>query len=360
MDKTNVSNESGKTSRMPLQGTRMIISALLCFLGCLLYMPSADVLRTLPFIAVFAAAADVVYKELRYNTALVFVFSFSLLCFNGFELNYSAIYSVCGAVFAVAAIYGVRLLRASFKTNREELKKRCRIRAVAVLVLCFALYMLLCGNLISVLMAKSENLGYIEKNYKDSVTVKYTDYDALSREYKTYISFRYDGNLVGEADACYISKNHDGRREYLEDVLTSEMSKYLKLYLSEAVDMFEITNSGLYFESDEVLPENADASHYEKKAWYVVSLYHTVDNKRDFAKLCSRCVSVLKENPEFKFSEIIICGGEADKVLYTFTLNKATLEKDGVTAAQVNDFDSGYMKKYGVTEKTYLDYWQNR
>ena len=353
-------DESKKASQMPLMGTRMIVAALLCFAGCCLYMPSADVFRTIPFVALFAALADVVYKNIKYNVGFAAVFSFSLLCLNGFSMAYASFFAFCGAVFAVSAIYGVRLLGASSKTAKKELKKRCRIRAVAVLALSFALYMLVCGNVISFLMKKSGNIAYINEHYKELVKVTYTDFDAKTREYKTHITFTHEGIVVGKSDDCFVSENNDGRRNYLEDVIMENCNKYLKLYVSEAVDMFEITNSGIYFEKDEVISDNADMSAFENDTWYVISLYHTVDTQEGFLDLCNKCFESFRKNPQFTFRETIICGGNASEVLFMCTINGENIKKDALTVEDVKTFDAEYVKKYGVTEKTYLDYWQNK
>ena len=166
MEKTSANNVSDNASQIPFQGVKMIVSALICCCGCLLYMPVADLFRTIPFIAVFSVVADAVYKKLRYTLSVNFVFSFLMHCVYGLGMTYAVFYSLCGVGFAALAIYGIRLIAASFKTEREHIRLRCRLRAAWVLVLCFAAYALLCGNIFSFVSAKSENLEYINKNYK--------------------------------------------------------------------------------------------------------------------------------------------------------------------------------------------------
>jgi len=347
-------------SKAPLTGLRMIIAGILCYVGVLLYMPNAGMIRTLPFVVLFAAIADVVYKEIKYTLLCAGLFTFVMLSINGNSIMYSAVFTLLGVVFSAIGIYGIRLLRAAYKTKNKELKKRCTVRSILVLAVCFVLYMLACGNIFSFLAAQAENVRYIRDNYTDKVKIQYTSFDASEREYKTYISFKHDGYVVGESDECYISKNKDMRRDYLEGLLLDDAKKQLKVRLSNAVDMFEITSAFIGFEQNEILDENAVYTEYLDRTSYVVSLYHIVSDRESFAKLCADCCRVLAKDEEFDFGEIVICGGNANEVLYTFTVDKDSVQNVEIEESMIKDFDEKTLEKYGVTEKTVLDYWYNR
>jgi len=165
---------------------------------------------------------------------------------------------------------------------------------------------------------------------------------------------------VGESDECYISKNKDMRRDYLEGLLLDDAKKQLKVRLSNAVDMFEITSAFIGFEQNEILDENAVYTEYLDRTSYVVSLYHIVSDRESFAKLCADCCRVLAKDEEFDFGEIVICGGNANEVLYTFTVDKDSVQNVEIEESMIKDFDEKTLEKYGVTEKTVLDYWYNR
>ncbi len=346
------SNENKKTA--PFAGLRMLISGILVFAGTLAYIPQSGIIRALPILAVMSAVGDVFYKSYLYNCGCAFVFSFCLLSVNGSSIGFCGVYSALAALFSLGSIYGVRLLRASYKTKKAELKKKCTVRSITVLVLTFAVYMLVCGNIIGIVSARMSNHEYIRKNYGDSIQILHTSFDAIDREYKTYVSFRHENSVVGDRDDCFVSKTRDNIRDYYEGVLLEEGKKLLSGRLKEAVDMFEVTNCGICFEDGEIIKPSQQYRDFEEKAWYVVSLYHIVDNEQAFNRLYEDCTQALEG---FEFKEIIICGGNAQEVLYTATVTK---DNGVVTPEPIKAFEEDYLEQYGVTEKTVLDYWLNR
>lgn len=340
---------------VPFFGLRMLISGIIIFCGALLYMPWCSAVRTLPFVLIFSAVADIVYKNLMYTVGCSTVFCFCMLCVGGMDVAMSAVYSIVAGVLCLGCTYAIRVMRAGRKTKKTELKKKCNIRSITVLVICFALYMTVCGNVFSCVLSQNANNKYIRQNYGDKVEIHHTAYDVTDREYKTYVSFVDDNEAVGITEECFVSKNTDNVRDYIEDKVMFDGNKKMRATLINAVDMFEITNSGVDKEKHDVLDFEANFDAYEKDCWYVVSLYHIVENKAQFEKLYKDCVKSL-ENADFK--EIVLCSGNATEVLYTAHVYKD--ENGKIVAEDIKDFDEKYLEQYGVTEMTVLDYWYNR
>ena len=334
---------------------RMMISGIIVFFGAMLYTPQSGIIRTLPLLLVFCALADAVYKSMMYTVGCSFVFSLCLMCLRGNSLVFSVLFSISGALLSLLSVYGVRLLRAGYKTPKQELKRRCTVRSIAVLIISFGVYMLLCGNIINAVIARNENHEYINKSYGESIERHYTAFDASSREYRTYVSFLHENEIVGEIEKCFISKTQDNVRDYYEEILMTQGKKQLKATLSLAVDMFEITNCGINFKKDEILKPADVFSDYENRTCYVVSLYHMVENESEFEKLYDECKIQLENIP---FEEIIICAGNAQEVLYTATVTKDS--SGNADFGEIRKFDEKYLEKYSVTEKTVLDYWYTR
>ncbi len=350
MDNTN--------NKAPLLGLRMLISGLLIFAGALLYMPQSGLVRTLPLLAVLAAVGNAVYNNMKYTAGCAFVFSFCLLSVNGSTLKASAVFSLLGALFALGGAYGLRLLSAGTKTKNALLRKKCTVRGIAVLVITFVVYMMVCGNIIGAFFARAENHKYVMclgESYIDELAVHHTSFDAVEREYKTYVTFTHDGERVGDKDDCFVSKTQDKITDYYKQLLLEDGKRSIKSTVSSAVDMFEITNCGIALEKGTPVVTEKGYEEYAKDAWYVLSLYHMVDSKEDFTKLYDDCVKEL-ENSVFK--EIVVCGGNASEVLYMATLSRN--EEGVLSVGEVLDFDEKYVENYGVTEKTVLDYWYNR
>ena len=338
-----------------LTGLRIAVSTLLIFAGVMMYLPQSSVVRTLPAVLVFTAVADMVYRNVKFTLLCNGIFAFSILCAKGNEVAYSLVYTILSVFLSLLCIYGFRLLSAGNKTKNPELKKKCKTRSIIVLALSFAVYMLACGNIISCIVEKNANHSYIEKNYGNNVEIHYTAFDAISREYKTYVSFTDDGGTIGLTEDFYVSLSTDNVRDYYEDKLMKTGEKKLKTALMNAVDMFEITNSGFTLDKNVVIDSNSEFDTFADRGWYVVSLYHIVEEKNEFEKLVNDCRESLTD---MAFSEIVICGGNANKVLFTSTLIK---DSEGNTlTSEISEFDEKQMEKYGVTEMTVLDYWYNR
>ncbi len=344
--------------KVPLLGLRMLVSGLLIFAGALLYMPQSGLVRTLPLLAVLAAVGNAVYNNMKYTAGCAFVFSFCLLSVNGSSLKMSAVFSFLGAMFALGGAYGLRLLRAGTKTKNALLRKKCTVRGVVVLAITFVVYMLVCGNIIGAFLARAENHKYVmclDESYSDELTMHHTSFDAIEREYKTYVTFTHNGEIVGDKDECFVSKTQDKITDYYKQLLLEDGKRSIKSTVSSAVDMFEITNCGFALEKGiPVIPEKG-YEEYAKDAWYVLSLYHMVDSKQDFEKLYTYCKDALEKE---SFKKIVVCGGNASEVLYMATLSRN--EEGVLSVGEVLDFDEKYLENYGVNEKTVLDYWYNR
>ena len=100
----------------------------------------------------------------------------------------------------------------------------------------------------------------------------------------------------------------------------------------------------------------SDEQKYQLLQRVVERMNLDIDDEKDFLSLAKDCVLALSKS-ETEFSEVVLCAGYANKVLYSAVVNfgMQPSELDGIDLS----FDEKTVKKYGVTEKTILDYWLN-
>lgn len=335
---------------------RMIIGGAFIFIASMLYVPSVGTIRSLPLSALIAAAAFICCKNVPFNLVCSFIFPFCLMNVEGSKLTESLILSLIFALIALTLGYGLLYIRTGVKSKKgSKAGKKCIISGIILSAVSLVVYTLICGNIFSAVLAKNKNSDYIKSNYGKDIEISYTALKPLTTEYKTYVKFKNELEAVGDRNDCYVSEIHDGIRDYYANIILDEGKKKLVSALTNAVDMLEVTACGIDFSEGEAIKIDAEYSDYGNRAWFVVSLYHTVQEKEQFARLCEKCVEALSKSNNTSFGKIIICGGSSSEVLYTLTIDANDFE-----VGDVQNFDEEYLKQYGVTEKKVLDYWYNR
>ena len=344
----------------------MIVSGILMFFGAVLSMPYAGFLRTLPFMAVFGVLCEASKCSRKFTCAFAFAFAFVLYSVYGTGVLVSLLYGVISACLAILSMWAFKSWKTLVTKNYGKKKKSYYVLdAVGETLLFLLVFVLAFGNVFSFAKHDKVNTEYISKHYKDVVEKQFTYYDALDFKYKTNISFSDNEEKFGDENDCYISVKKgvltDGFRDYCEDKMLKKTTLRLKQLLSMATPNpldFEISNSYVEFENDEVLKLDSDGDDYLDRTVFVVSFYSVIENKADFYKLIEDYTNILKHDKSFTFKEILFCGGNASEILYTAVVNPETKEKD--LTGLIHEFDEKEVLEYDITEKTYLDYWQNR
>ncbi len=344
---------------------KFVLSGLLIFSGVLLVLPEAGALRTLPFLPMLAIAANFFYDDVKINCGFAVLFSFVMYCVQGVAIWKCAVIALLCALICLVSVYGAKLVILAVKMKKSKYSiKRQLVKLVLCAAVCCVLSVLCFGNAYGYFSHDKQNKAYVNNHYSEQADVKFTYFDAFDFEYKTVVSFEDESVKYGDDnDFCISRKNGkitDNVRDYCEEKMLEKSVKKLKASLNRATPnpaSYEVSNCFVKFEKNEVLAFDADGDNYLDRTVFVVSFYDFVNNKSDFDKLCTGYMEKLSENEDFTFNEILFLGGNAESLLYTAVVSPKTNINN--IAAEIKDFDKDFVKGYGITEKTYLDYWQN-
>lgn len=342
---------------------RMIASGFVLFLCAFAFTPSSGMLRTLPL---FLAGGAVSYA-LSVSVPVIVAFSAIMtLCTylaSGRGVGESVFYAVVSCLVAIAGVYIFRFVKAARITQKKNVRNKCITAAVFSFVVSLVLCLVLCGNVFSFLSCDAKNTAYIKENYGETITKRYTSYEAFAGEYRTYVSFIDGESVYGNDDDCYINTQpsviHDDMRNYYEQQLLYVANARLANVISGATWGYNITASDVSFENGEILSVDSNVDDYMGRVKYVVSfesIFH--ENERDrFVSVCEDTVSSIALSG-IEFEKIVLCGGDAANVLFCLEVTENTKRED--VHKLVSDFDEKLVRDVGVTEMTILDYWNNK
>ncbi len=349
---------------------KTIISLCLLFASSLAFAPEAGAFRTFP--VVFFAAVAVGF--LKTNAAFCTLFSLAMtLCVylvSGRGTLQAIFFSLTACLFTFFGIYFARLLMLCFKTKNINVKNKSIALVVAIAVLTAVLSLLLCGNVFMYFKNHKANLEYIQKSYGEIATVKYTFYDALSCEYRTYVSFEdtvKNGSedvkvIYGEDNSIYVS-NRKGRlndeiRNYFEEKIKESAEHDLEEIILSSDKGFRVVKSDINFPNDELVDFTKGYGAYLNRVNYVVNFDSPVlsGERNMFATECEKALKALEEK-EFVYGTIVFCGGDANNVFYCLTADMNV--KADAAEEKICEYKQEMTQIYGVSEKDILSYWQN-
>lgn len=341
-----------------------VAGVVILFVSTLLFMPAAGLLRTLPILVFAGAVCEMLKMSLAYSLLLTGVFNLCMYLVYSGNVGESLVYSVVAVALVFAGLYSVKLIRHAKKTAKTAVRKKCTIFCVAAVVAAVAVSFVFCGNPVSFLKHESNNearVSFINEHFGDDCADKqFTAYDLKSGNYRTYIEFKHDGNIVGADNECYISTEKgivtDCMRDYYEARMLDDAKKNLATAVMNATTAFEITAADIEFENNELLGADALYEDYSERIGYVVSFYSIIDNKNDFHVLCKDVLSCIKEQG-ISFDEIAFCAGTASDVLYSLKVDSET-DSDSLSS-RVCLFDEKHFSRYGINKENILDYWYN-
>ena len=341
---------------------RMFLSGLLLFLCAAAFTPSSGVLRTIPLFLAGGAVSYLIGVSMSTSASLSGVMTLCTYLVSGRSVAEAIMYCLVACLLCSAGVYAVRFFKASKKTAKNDVKRKCIACAILSLVLSCVLSLVLCGNVVSFVMNDAENTGYIAANYGEKVDKKYTSYEAMRGEYRTYVSFEDEGGIYGDADECYVSAgknfNDDVRNHYEEKMLFVAKQKLANV-VSGATWGFNITAADIAFDKGEILTPESELHDYMDRVRYVVGFDILVseEDRDDFVSVCEDTVSEIVESG-IEFEKIVLCGGNASEVIFALEVTEETRRED--VSESIKPFDEKYVRDIGVTEMNILDYWENK
>ncbi len=342
---------------------KMFGAGFILFACAVAFTPTSGVFRTIPFYLAGGAAAFLLGTSAPVCASLSFIMTLFTYLASGRGVGESVFYAAVSCLVALAGVYAVRFFKASKRTQKRDVALKCRVSALVAIAVSVVLCLVLCGNIVSFLMNASENTKYIDKNYGETVEKRYTSYEALDGEYRTYVSFEDEGGVYGNDDECYVlahsKRFNDDVRNYFEEKMLYTANAKLANVISGATWGYSITASDIAFSEGEILTANDSAEDYMHRVRYVVSFESLFgENDRDkFVSICEDTVAAINAGG-IDFEKIVLCGGDASRVLFSLTITP------GIERAEVNalagEFDEKQVEEIGVTEMTILDYWKNK
>ena len=361
MDNTGKTNKKNEKTVLSIA-----IPGIILFVCAILFAPPAGVFRTVPFFiaggafsAMFCASSSMIF-------ALTAVMTLCTYLASGRGVVQAVFFAAVACLLSASGIYIRRFAELYKKTEKKNVKKKCVRAAITALLVSLVLSAVLCGNAVSFVIMDAENTDYIEyvkENGGADMRKEYTSYEALTGEYRTYVTFEDDGGVYGNADEFGISKKGDvfadDVRDYFEQKLLYTANARLANIVSGATWGFNITASDIALDKSEVLAVSADVDDYSGRISYVVSFDSLIneDEEEKFASVCRDTVAEI-DRSGIAFDKIVLCGGNATDVLFCFTVTESTKTTDVENG--IEKFDEKIVKPYGVTEMTILDYWKNK
>ena len=342
---------------------KMIVAGFVLFACAAAFTPSAGVFRTIPFFLAGGAISCILSVSVRVILAFSAVMTLCTYLVSGRSVTEAVLFSVAACLLAFAGVYVVKFIRAAKRTKKADVRKKCVMSAVVAFAVSVLLCAVLCGNVVSFLVNDAKNSGYIEKNYDKTVEKRYTSYEALKGEYRTYVSFKDGDSVYGNADDIYVSVKgdnvNDEVRNYFEEKMLYSANSKLANVISTATWGYNITASDIAFDYGEILTGDSVADDYMDRVRYVVgfdSIFH--ENEKDkFISVCEDTVAAISASG-MRFEKIILCGGDASKVIFSLEITEKTKTED--VSELVTLFDEKQVEDIGVTEMTILDYWKNK
>ena len=338
---------------------KVVIPAVIVFLATLSYMPSAGILRTVPFMLVSGIVAGLFGMGTYASVICGAVFSLCTYLVHGKGVLESVLFAVLAVVFVLGGVYVGKLVKTAVKTVKLSVRRKCFVYILAVMAVEIVFACIFCGNAFSYVKYNKLNTHYVEKYYGDSVNVRYSAYEWLCGEVRTYVTFKEGDTVVGADDDCYISTKNgkvtDNVRDCYEEAMLTGADKELAKMLINVTGAFEITESDIDLNNGEILTKTSSLDDYKQRVSYVVSFYSFVEEKADFEVLCRDALVTVNGNG-FEYNEIVFCAGNAEKMLFSFRMDKNTKEED--VKSLVKNYDDKDVARFGIDEKTILDYWQ--
>lgn len=358
-----MSQKNGKKINLSSPALKMFAAGFVLFACAVAFTPSSGVFRTLPLFLVGGAVSYLLSVSVKMTAVLSAFMTLCTYLASGRGVGESVLYAGVSCLVSVAGMYIFRFVKAAVKTQKKAVRSKCIISAILAFAVAVLLCAVLCGNVVSFIIHNAENTDYISTNYGGTVEKRFTSYEALDGEYRTYVSFNDGENIYGNADECYIvvyeENVNDDVRNYFEQKMLYSANAALASVISKATWGYNITASDIAFEKGEVLAPDSEAEDYMDRIRYVVSFESIYDeNERDkFVSVCRDTVSVIASSG-FVFEKIVLCGGNASDVLFSLEVTENVTGAD--VERLVTDFDEKQVYDMGVTKMTILDYWNNK
>lgn len=341
---------------------RLAAAGAVLFLCAVSFVPAAGVLRTIPFFVIGGMAVQLMGAGFR---TCIFMGALMTLCTylaTGRGVGEALLFAVVSGLLTASGMYIVLLAGIVRETEKKTVRKKGGVYIAVTVVISVVLSVVLCGNAVSFLVKDHGNTLYLKEKYNDFAEKRYTCYEPSKGEYCTYVSFKDGDDVYGNDDDCYISVGsvvkNDDIRNYFEEKMLYGANEALSSIIVGATWGFNVVSSDIVLDDGEIIPHGADVSDYLGRINYVVSFDSIIekDEKDKFSEICSQTVSEISRNG-FEFKNILFCGGDASKVLFTVAVTPETDSSDVKTLIKI--FDERNLEGWNVSESDILNYWEN-
>ena len=341
------------------QTVKLFLGALILFMGILLYLPQAGVVRSFPFIIILSFAAHFFISDLRVLLGFSFIMSFLLHCTIGNSVTRALFLSVACVAFA---FIGAMLLD-GLKRQKKSASKHAEVSSrlvgfVLPLVIGVVLYTLLCGNIFSAAKNSSYNNRYIEENYPETVSRSYTYYCVPAFAYRTCVEFMYNSESVGKTKECIIQQKGgeftDGIRDWLEDYMLQSYERVMSYVIGSGADNFSILASDIDFDRGEIIDMDAEVGKYAERVNYAVAVYALEMDKSYFEKICLEICNAINDTDNFSCGSVTFVGVDAEKVRFSAHVD---FSENSSAELDVSEFKKSDLDAFGVSEDDVLLYW---
>lgn len=340
---------------------KLVICALLVFASTLAYSPTSGVLRTIPFMFLCALVCGLFKASASLVLSLSGTFCLVVYLALGSGVFESVVFTLLALFQALGGLYFAKLFALLKRTDKKKIKSKCLLLCAFDVAFCIVVTCLLCGNAVSFVLNKNENIEYIKKNYKNEIKVNHTAYSFEKGRYLTYVSFEDSAFHIGDNNDCFISCSDgkelfDNVRDYYEEKMLKTAELDLSKLVSNSTSAFEVVYSGVDFKEGEVLKNGADYKDYAERVSYVVAFYSIIEKEEIFENLCSDVLKTLEEE-NFEFENITFCAGKSDELLFSLTVG--TKDVGEKAFGKTLKFDEKTLSEYGIFEKDVLKFWEN-
>jgi len=359
MNGENTSKKKSLSAVLKNSYVRLFASVLVLYLGILLSLPSAGVVRSFPLLILLSGISGIFYDDKKSIIGFSFILTFCMYCIGGYIMYFAFLYALLSAVFTLFGLVIFNRIHLARKSEKKQQKSLYAKQAVLVTFVCLVCYFVFFGNPYSAIASDNENRDYIKQSYEDVVKAKYTYFSLTEWDFRTCAEFSDEGVLVGNDTECYVMNTkdgiYDGIRNYAEEKLLTDAKRVLTDVVSRATDAYDVLYSDIVFEDGELLAFNENPSEYYSRTNYVIGLYSIIENKEDFEHLALDCMKTLQNAPGFTFGNITLCAGTASEAKYFVSFTPKTSANE--ICSLVKEFKNNSNELYGVTKNDFLKYW---
>ncbi len=359
MNSENTSKKKSLSGILNNSYVRLLVSVLVLYLGIMLSLPSAGVVRSFPLLILLSGFSGMIYSDKKSLCGFSFILAFCMYCIGGYTMYFAFGYAVLSAVFTLFGLVIFNRIHLVRKSEKKQYKARYAKQLALVTLVSLVSFFVFYGDPYSAIASDAENRDYIKQSYGDNIKPVYTYFSLTEWDFRTCTEFSDGDLLVGYDEECYVMVTHegihDGIRNYAEEKMLSKEERVLADVVSRATDAYSVLYSDIVFEDGELLSFDENPSDYYNRTNHVVGLYSIIESREDFEHLALDCMKTLQNAPNFTFGNITLCAGTASEAKYFVSFTPKTSANE--ISSLVKEFENNSDELYGICENDFLKYW---